>query len=69
MTFVGRLHLFLARLTRLVAKIRPPQAACRPSEGHMVGWPDKLLIDFPDWTLDSAVDTSIDSPIQFSIFP
>jgi hypothetical protein len=42
-----------------------------PPRDDIVGWPDELLIefpDFPDCTLDSVADTSIGSPIGFSVF-
>lgn len=42
-----------------------------PPKDDIVGWPDELLIDFPDFfdrTLDSAAATSIDSPIRCQSF-
>jgi hypothetical protein len=63
---------FRTSLIRLVAEIRPQQAdQAVPAKDDIVGWPDELLIDFPDFfdrTLDSAADTSIDSPTRFQSF-
>jgi hypothetical protein len=59
LTFVGRLHhIFLKHRIKPVARISltqydPPG----PLKDDIVGWPNELLIDFPDCTLDSVANT------------